>query len=107
VIFFLVDNNFLLRWAKRVIFASIFIFAFTHLGREFARTLTTVAVICGVGLALAASSSSPKNNSSKNDGAFANTGDLDSGTVDNDPYSQNNIHNPLFHQSDFNSNHED
>ncbi|MEB0205604.1 hypothetical protein [Pseudomonas sp. CCC3.1] len=112
--FFLVDKNVALRWGKRAAFAGVIAILIAYAGSVLAGAVVTIAVFF-LGFSLWAklsdsgqldgpegpefSQSSVATNLSR-----ANSSDSlwQGEELDNDPYSQLNIHNSLFHESDFN-----
>lgn len=55
VLFFIHDKNVILRWLKRALLAGVFVFCLMNSGLEFAKTLTTLAVLILLGAAFAKS----------------------------------------------------
>lgn len=99
--FALFDRNVRRRWVKRAIVVGLLLLAAGYLSRELASGLMTVLVVIGAVFALSKGRSLPR---SEEKWSWETTSERDeSESVDNDPYSQRNIHNPLFHESDFNS----
>jgi len=97
---FLSHRSLLGRWVRGLISLTLIIFVVGYFSRELASGVLTVLVLGGVILALSKGSSSSPDRVGRHR-VFA--GNHESEVVDNDPFSQKNIHNSLFHESDFNS----
>lgn len=99
--FVLSDRNARLRWVKRAIVVGLLLLAAGYLNRELASGVMSVLVVASAVIAISKGRSLPR---SEEKWSWETSSERDeSESVDNDPYSQRNIHNPLFHESDFNS----
>jgi hypothetical protein len=99
--FALFDRNVRRRWVKRGIVAGLLLLAAGYLSRELAGGLMTILVVSGAVLAISKGRALPRSEGTWSWPASSEPDETEA--ADNDPYSQRNIHNPLFHESDFNS----
>lgn len=99
--FVLFDGNPRLRWVKRAIVAGLLLLVASCLSRELASGVMSVLVVAGAVIAISKGRSLPRSEEKWSWGTSSERDESESD--DNDPYSQRNIHNPLFHESDFNS----
>lgn len=102
VVFFLRDNNLVYRWVKRSALIVLVVIFLLHSWRGLAQTLVTLGVVGIVVLALAARDSVGRGASTSGQTFFDENPEAEDASQDNDPHSQANIHNSLFHESDFN-----
>lgn len=105
--FFISADHAASRWIKRGIAVCLVLPALVYLGREMAGIVVTMVIAMALIIAITQRRTS---NGAKGENSefYEPSSEVDdSQPVDNDPYSQNNIHNPIFHESDFNWNEKD
>ncbi|AMB86001.1 hypothetical protein AWM79_12100 [Pseudomonas agarici] len=112
VLFFLMDDNVVLRWVKRAVLVSLIYAFFAHFGRGIVSALMAPLILLFIVLAMVKlggskfSSSSINYDSNKNvydSQLFGDKSLLDSS--EEDPHSLENVNNPLFlHETHFNWN---
>ena len=114
--FLLVDENLVLRWIKRTALAALLIIFIAYAANVIMIAAITVGLLfLGVSLlAKLGDSGLPDDyeNSQPSEskilwGTNGSDGQWHGEELDNDPHSQANIHNSLFHESDFNMNEKD